>query len=287
MFLNTVADSFGMESESLEALQRLVSQSSSDISPHDDALFVLEGAPMAHRFGGRMVGFHLAEENLFLLKSADEGNTRVNHQELAPGIVALLAPGGAFRDSHGSSLFHSELVRLKSSEDKHPLTLRVEDVSHYFSFPKRQALHQFNLEAKGGQLVGIMGGSGSGKSTMLGVLNGSVKPTFGRVTINGIDVHDPVAKTAGLIGHVPQDDVLLAELTVPRELGIQRKIELGQPHGRGTTRTGGRGAKSTWLVGDSTPQSRLGPRKGHFRGTAQAAEHRLGIASTSHGVVSG
>lgn len=228
LFLNTVADSFGMESEALEALQRLVSQSASDISPHDDALFVLDGTPMAHRFGGRMVGFHLVEENLFLLKSADEGNTRVNHQELAPGIVALLAPGGAFRDSHGSSLFHSELVRLlKSAEDKHPLTLRVEDVSHYFSFPKRQALHQFNLEAKGGQLVGIMGGSGSGKSTMLGVLNGSVKPTFGRVTINGIDVHDPVAKTAGLIGHVPQDDVLLAELTVRENLAFNAKLSLG------------------------------------------------------------
>ena len=129
--------------------------------------------------------------NLFFLKSADEGGMRVNHQEIQAGMVALLAPGGTLRDSLGGTLFHSELVaylnKAKSQQD--PLVLRAEDVSHYFNFPKEQALHQFNLQAEGGQLVGVMGGSGSGKSTLLDVLNGTVKPTFGCVTINGGPVH--------------------------------------------------------------------------------------------------
>ena len=126
-------------------------------------------------------------------------------------------------------MFHSELVahRNKSISAQDGLVLRAEDVSHYFNFPQEQALHQFNIQAEGGQLVGIMGGSGSGKSTLLGVLNGSTKPSFGAVTINGTDIHDSHNGVAGLIGHVPQEDVLISELTVRENLAFNAQLSLG------------------------------------------------------------
>ena len=129
----------------------------------------------------------------------------------------------------GGTLFHSELVahRNKSISAQDSLVLRAEDVSHYFSFPHEQALHQFNLQAEGGHLVGIMGGSGSGKSTLLDVLNGSTKPSFGSVTINGVDIHDSRNVVAGLIGHVPQEDVLISELTVRQNLTFNAQLSLG------------------------------------------------------------
>jgi len=40
-----------------------------------------------------------------------------------------------------------------------------------------------------GRLVGIMGASGAGKSTLLNVLNGTERPTTGKIRINGIDIH--------------------------------------------------------------------------------------------------
>ena len=72
-----------------------------------------------------------------------------------------------------------------------------------------------------------MGGSGSGKSTLLGVLNGSTKPSFGSVTINGVDIHDSRNAVAGLIGHVPQEDVLISELTVRENLAFNAQLSLG------------------------------------------------------------
>ena len=230
IFLNTVCESFAMSMPRAQALQTLVSSQSSEVSSDMGDLFKLDSTFLGIRFGGVITGLHLKENNLFLLKTGGEGPIRVNHQEMPSQIVALLAPGGALRDDMGSTLFHSELVaHLAESGQVHDhLSLRAENVSHYFKFPSEQALHQFSFEANGGQLVGIMGGSGSGKSTLLGILNGSLKPSFGQVTINGVNIHEDPAGVAGVIGHVPQDDVLIAELTVRENLAFNARLSLGK-----------------------------------------------------------
>jgi phospholipid/cholesterol/gamma-HCH transport system ATP-binding protein len=53
----------------------------------------------------------------------------------------------------------------------------------------RQILSGVDLEVKRGQLVALMGGSGSGKTTILRALGGQVKPQAGTVTVDGQDVH--------------------------------------------------------------------------------------------------
>ena len=62
---------------------------------------------------------------------------------------------------------------------------------------------------------------------MLDVLNGTVKPTFGCVTINGVDIHAHPEDIVGLIGHVPQEDVLISELTVRENLEFNAQLSLG------------------------------------------------------------
>ena len=230
LFLKTVCESFSIESGVMTAMQSMVEEPISRSREHVSELFELTEGFLGRRFGGRLIGLHLAEGNLFLLRSADGGGMRVNHQEVQPDVVALLAPGGTLRDSMGGTLFHSELVaqRQKVESLREPLVFRAEDVSHYFRFPEEQALHQFNLRAEGGQLVGIMGGSGSGKSTMLGVLNGSSRPTFGAVTLNGKDIYADAHEVMGWIGHVPQEDVLISELTVRENLEFNAKLSLGR-----------------------------------------------------------
>lgn len=230
LFLKTVSESFNIDSETLSAMQSMVVDPVQKSRAGVARLFEMDEAFLGRRFGGRLIGLHLEEGNLFLLRSADQGGMRVNHQEMQAGMVALLAPGGTLRDSMGGTLFHSELVahRQKAKTHRDPLVLRAEDVSHYFKFPHEQALHQFNLRAEGGQLVGIMGGSGSGKSTLLGVLNGSTCPTFGSVTLNGKDIYAESQEVVGWIGHVPQEDVLIAELTVRENLEFNAELSLGQ-----------------------------------------------------------
>jgi ABC-type multidrug transport system ATPase subunit len=64
----------------------------------------------------------------------------------------------------------------------------------------------------------LWGGSGVGKSTLLNLLNGNLKPANGNVLINGYDVHQNKKELEGVIGYVPQDDLLVEELTVYQNL---------------------------------------------------------------------
>ena len=72
-----------------------------------------------------------------------------------------------------------------------------------------------------------MGGSGSGKSTLLNVLNGNYKPTTGQIKINGVDLYQNPEKLNGVIGFVPQDDLLIEELTVLKIYFITLSFVLG------------------------------------------------------------
>ena len=55
--------------------------------------------------------------------------------------------------------------------------------------PGRQILSGVDMEIRRGQLVALMGGSGSGKTTVLRLLGGQVRPQAGSVSVDGLDVH--------------------------------------------------------------------------------------------------
>ena len=77
------------------------------------------------------------------------------------------------------------------------------------------------------RLVGIMGGSGSGKSTLLNVLNGNYPPSSGEIKINGIGLYESPKLLEGVIGFVPQDDLLIEELSVFENLYYNAKLCFG------------------------------------------------------------
>ena len=83
-------------------------------------------------------------------------------------------------------------------------------------------MHDLSFTMHNGELLAIMGGSGTGKTTLLSILNGSLMPQEGTITINGHDIAEPAAKA--LIGFVPQDDLLIEELTVYQNLWFTAKL---------------------------------------------------------------
>jgi ABC-type multidrug transport system ATPase subunit len=83
-------------------------------------------------------------------------------------------------------------------------------------------MHDLSFTLKSGELLAIMGGSGTGKTTLLSLLNGSIRPQEGTITINGHDISEPATKD--LIGFVPQDDLLIEELTVYQNLWFTARL---------------------------------------------------------------
>ena len=79
-----------------------------------------------------------------------------------------------------------EKLQIKYKEGD--VILKFEDVS--FSYDnKENVIDHFNLELKNDQRIVLKGKSGSGKSTIFKLAYGLIKPTSGRVTINGIDTY--------------------------------------------------------------------------------------------------
>ena len=94
-----------------------------------------------------------------------------------------------------------------------PITLEARNVEYWFS-KDTIGLNKFSFEAHSGRLVGIMGVSGSGKSTFSNVISGMAQPQKGKVYINNIDIYENPEAIKGLIGYVSQDDILIEDLTV-------------------------------------------------------------------------
>lgn len=101
-----------------------------------------------------------------------------------------------------------------------------------------QALRDINLEINKGQFVGIIGHTGSGKSTLIQHLNGLIKATEGNIYFNGEDIYEKdydMRKLRGKVGLVFQyPEYQLFETTVfedvcfgPKNQGLERKdVEL-------------------------------------------------------------
>jgi ABC-type multidrug transport system ATPase subunit len=97
-----------------------------------------------------------------------------------------------------------------------------------FSFKSSDnGIKPMNFRLESGNLVGIMGGSGVGKTTLLNLLHGKKKPDSGNIYINGYDLHEDSAELTGLIGYVPQDDMLIEELTVFENMYFNAKLCFG------------------------------------------------------------
>ena len=67
------------------------------------------------------------------------------------------------------------------------------------------ALKDINLQVKQGEILAMLGPNGAGKTSLISIICGIVKPSSGRVTIDGFDIIENYRETRSRIGHVPQE----------------------------------------------------------------------------------
>ncbi|MGU3643812.1 ABC transporter ATP-binding protein [Microbacterium sp. C23T] len=87
--------------------------------------------------------------------------------------------------------------------------LELQHVSHRYDEAERDAVHDISLDISPGETVAFVGSSGSGKSTMLNLVLGFVRPTAGRILLDGVDMQDLDLRTVRQsVSVVPQESVL-------------------------------------------------------------------------------
>ncbi len=95
-----------------------------------------------------------------------------------------------------------------------------------FNYSNKKGVRAFNFFGEPGELIGIIGSEGSGKSTILKLLSGFEKPTKGDVCINGYNLSNFYYQLSGLIGYVGEEDILVPELTVFENLAMAVRLFL-------------------------------------------------------------
>ena len=176
---------------------------------------------------GQMVFLYLKRAQVIFLRYSGQERLTVNGQPTDASKITVLAQGAVIRGSRILPLYYTNIVRTYLSQDSYEeFRFSVKDLE--FIFPNgRKGLHELTLNVESGTLAGIMGSSGAGKSTLLSILNGSCKSSSGSVHVNGIDLYETPGLQESLVGNIPQDDLLIEELTVFQNLYYNTKLCYG------------------------------------------------------------
>lgn len=102
--------------------------------------------------------------------------------------------------------------------------IRFEAVSYRYRSESPNVLNEVDLEIRCGECIGLIGSTGSGKSTMLDLLMGLLIPSSGRILVDGQDLHDPnqpekLIAWQSAIAHVPQT-IYLADCSIAENIAF-------------------------------------------------------------------
>lgn len=176
---------------------------------------------------GLIAIIRVPEAETYLIKYLGITTLYLNSILLKSRKTDVFPTGSTIRGDKVGPIYYSDVIsKFLTGESQARISFTADHVFYHFK-SGRAGIQNVNVAETGGKLIGLMGASGSGKSTLLNVLNGTEKPSSGRVIINGIDIHEEPDKVQGIIGYVPQDDLLIEDLTVFQNLYYAAKLCFG------------------------------------------------------------
>jgi ABC-type multidrug transport system ATPase subunit len=167
---------------------------------------------------------HIASTHTFIFRYSGDRNLYLNGHKVEHNNSYILSVGSVIKTSRMAPVYYGKVAEVFVQQiDKGRIVLKARDVEYKFN-DRQVGIHPFSFTGRSGQLVGIMGGSGTGKSTLLNVLNGNYKLSSGSIHINGLEIQEYEEKLKGVIGYVPQEDLLIEELTVFENLYCNARL---------------------------------------------------------------
>ena len=120
--------------------------------------------------------------------------------------------------------------RIKSFKDKKSI-LKLDKIS--FKFGRKIILDNLNLNLNNGQILGLLGPNGVGKSTIFNIITGLISPDFGKISIYSeiVNKYPIYQRTLRFkIGFVPQHGGFFHDLTVHENLKAISEITISNPN---------------------------------------------------------
>lgn len=220
--INTVAEVFKISQEEFAATEQFVKNDDPE-NLKNNAILVLQPGirdceickKMVHGYNDTtIVVLRIPSVDLYFIKYYSNDQLYLNGLPVFTKQVYTFAQGGSIKSRQGHPIYYSDISSSFLSDiNIHKLSFTVKDVSYEFK-EGQTAVNHVSFSVEEGKLIGILGASGSGKTTLLNLMSGIQKPSSGKVKINGIDIHNDAGAIEGVLGYVPQDDLLIEDLTV-------------------------------------------------------------------------
>ncbi|HOT15294.1 MAG TPA: ATP-binding cassette domain-containing protein [Bacteroidales bacterium] len=172
---------------------------------------------------GQIYFLFIESSNLLLYYYKGPANLSTNNIPIFENYIYIFSKGESIKGPDIEPVYYNQIFKEFISTSKQKLEMVVKDVEFRYK-NSNNGIHRLSVKIESGQLIGIIGRSGTGKSTMLNILNGRIKPQQGSITINGLNFAQNTQMPDGLIGYIPQDDLLLEELTVFENLYINTQL---------------------------------------------------------------
>ncbi|MCP4312364.1 MAG: ATP-binding cassette domain-containing protein [Bacteroidetes bacterium] len=241
--VNTVSDIFRISKEEFKSIFAFVTEDSSESVNHENHMVVSglrpdpddePADPEKQRHSAHHYHFPGIEEpvfftrvpsvELYFMKYTGSQDCFLNGLGVHRGVIYLFATGSTLRLPVGQPILYSDIAsKFLTDLAEDQISLEADKLSYIFP-GNVTGLNGVSFSAQQGNLVGIMGSSGSGKTTLMNVLSGMYKPSSGQVRINNLDLHSDTSKLTGVSGFVPQDDLLIEELSVFDNLYFNAKF---------------------------------------------------------------
>ena len=220
--INTVAEVFKISPDEFVATEQFVKNNDPEALKNPSILVLNpseESCDICHKF---LAGYQdtiicflrIASVDLYFLKYISKEQLYLNSLPISSGHVYSFAKGASLKSVQGHPIYYSDISSsFLANVIIHKLSFNVENLTYRF-VDKITAIDNISFSIDEGSLIGILGASGSGKTTLMNILSGIEKPTSGTIKINGLDVIGDSTALEGVLGYVPQDDLLIEDLTV-------------------------------------------------------------------------
>jgi ABC-type multidrug transport system ATPase subunit/uncharacterized tellurite resistance protein B-like protein len=235
-FVETVSESFNISNEEYKQVKRFVEAERKDTPDEKNHVYYYAGIPQKFKVAktafvdgidGFIHAIHIDSIKTVFFRYFGSHELFINGQIVAEDKTHLFNIGSTVRTTKSSQIFYSDLIsRINEKKNHQQISFEADKISHTFKTGKT-AVQEISFSSKEGNMVGIMGGSGTGKTTLMNIMNGKVKPTHGTLKVNGIDLHTNSKSLDGVIGNVSQNDLLIEELTVFQNLFFSAKLSIG------------------------------------------------------------
>jgi ABC-type multidrug transport system fused ATPase/permease subunit len=155
------------------------------------ALMVVSGA----RF---IPGFNAINQSLSMLKFAK------------PSFDTVVRSLFEFETAKNKIIKKDEIIKIDLNKDiKINFNKNIILNKINFNFKEKKVINELSLEIKKGDIIGIIGFSGEGKSTLMNIFTGLLQPDSGKIFVDGTDINENLRMWQKKIGYISQDTYLL------------------------------------------------------------------------------